>query len=126
MAAPHARAARLEREAAAALGTTRVTRRPRYTPAPDMFCKRLANGETVQGECKSRKHAPKLVTDALEQARRYTPDALPIAIVRPVGGRAVACMYLDDFARAIGTQLAAPPAQPPLLLVASAQKRARR
>ncbi len=102
MTAAHRRAARREREAAAALGTERVRFRPRFVAAPDVLPVRLPTGDVLQAEVKTTKRAPKRVLDALEQARKYTPDAIPVAVISQTGGAAIACLPLADFVRLLG------------------------
>ncbi len=92
-----------EQRAAKALGGVRVKRK-RGQSAPDVWAVRLPNGELLQPECKSRKRKSKVVEDALVQAARYTPAAIPVAVISSRGGRAIACVYLDDFAMLVGAQ----------------------
>jgi hypothetical protein len=92
-----------ERRAAKALGGVRVKRR-RGQKAPDIWAVRLPSGELLQPECKSRKRKSKLVEDALVQAANYTPTAIPVAVISSRGGRPIACVYLDDFAKLVGTK----------------------
>jgi hypothetical protein len=96
------RAARREEEAARVLGTVRVRYRPRHVSAPDALPQRLPDGTVLQVEIKSTKRPPKRILDALDQARRYTPDAVPIAVIAPFGGGAIACLPLVDLARLVG------------------------
>lgn len=100
---------RRERTAARALGTTRTTRRIGES-APDMAAVVLPNGETLQPEVKHRARLPALIVGALGQAARYTPGAVPVAIVSERGGPQLACLHLADFARLVG--LDTPPAPP--------------
>lgn len=55
-----------------------------------------------QLECKRRKRLPAMVTDALAQAKRYSPAAVPVAVLREHGGRALAVVELAVFARLLG------------------------
>jgi hypothetical protein len=101
MSASHDRARDLEHVTAKVLGTKRV-RRSRFEKAPDVFAVTLATGHTLQAECKTRKRVPKLILDALKQARGYTPDAIPLAVIRQKGGRAIACLDLRILAGLLG------------------------
>jgi len=103
---PMQRGFRREREAAAILGTRRIPRAYGLS-APDVEVVQLANGERLQPEVKHRKRLPALLVDALEQARRYTPNAIPMAVVSAYGGEAIACLPLRDLARLLG--IAEPP-----------------
>lgn len=98
---------RRERTAAKTLRTTR-THRARYQSAPDMPAVALPDGTMVQPEVKHRKSLPKLLTDALAQARRYSPSAEPLAIVSERGGPQLAVMELLTFARLVGLALDLP------------------
>jgi hypothetical protein len=102
MASSHNRAARREREAAKILGTERVRYRPRFVSAPDTQPVRLANGTILQPEVKDRKRLPKLITKALEQASRYRPGAIPLAILSERGGPPIVCLSLAAFAELLG------------------------
>lgn len=62
----------------------------------------LATGETIIAECKSRRRLPRLLTDALDQARRYAPGATPIAVLREAGSRALVALELEAFVRLVG------------------------
>lgn len=92
-----------EHRAALALGGVRVKRK-RGQRAPDVWAVRLPSGEVLQPECKSRKRKSKVVEDALVQAAGYTPSAIPVAVISSRGGRAIACVYLDDFTKLVGAQ----------------------
>jgi hypothetical protein len=98
----HARAARRERQLAATLGTTRIIRRSRYERAPDVVPFRLADGTVVQPESKSRVAIPKWLVEAIAQARRYTPGAVPLVVLASLGGEQLALLPLKDFARIAG------------------------
>lgn len=100
---------RRERTAAKALGSTRTVRRIGES-APDMATVVLPNGEVLQPEVKHRARLPALIVGALGQARRYSPDAVPLAVVSERGGPQLACLYLSDLARLLG--LDASPAVP--------------
>jgi predicted nucleic acid-binding protein len=119
MTATHRRAARLEERTATVLQTTRV-RRTRFESAPDVRPVTLASGLVLQPEAKTRARLPLVIGQALEQARRYLPDAIALAVIRQRGGRAIACLDLDDFARIAGIAPADLPAQLPLLLARKA------
>lgn len=109
MTAAHRRAAAREREAAKVLKTTRV-RRSRYQAAPDVELVQLADGARLSVEVKTRKRLPALLRAALAQARRYAPDAVPVAVVSETGGTALAVLELKAFAALVGL---APPPPPP-------------
>jgi hypothetical protein len=76
---------------------------------PDVAPIRLPSGEVLIPEAKSRKRLPRLLVDALEQARRYAPGATPIVVVREVGSRALVALELEAFVRLVGV---APEAMP--------------
>ncbi len=99
-----ARAARRERQGAEMLGTTRVVRTSRYERAPDAVPIRLKDGTVLQPECKSREVVPKWLLDSQEQARGYTPGAVPLTIIAPLGGELLALLPLKDLARILGIQ----------------------
>lgn len=114
MTAQHDTAARRERQAAAALGSTRVHRR-RGESAPDVLPLVLACGVELQPEVKSRKRLPRLVALALGQARRYRPGAVPLVAVYQAGtAGGIACLPLDAFARIAGLDVAKLPPPTPL------------
>jgi|CZKU01.1.fsa_nt_gi hypothetical protein len=98
----HDRGARRERQAAKALGVSRVRRRGER--APDVTALRLPDASVLQCEVKTRKRLPKLVLDALAQAERYSPSAIPIAVISQTGGGAIVCVKLADFVRLIGVK----------------------
>ncbi len=56
----------------------------------------------LQCEVKHRAKLPALIVGALGQAARYTPGAVPLAVVSERGGPQLACLYLIDFARLMG------------------------
>lgn len=96
------RGTRLERRTARILRTERVTR-ARGKSAPDVVAVRDRAGEAYQPECKSgARRLPAVVRKALEQARGYAPDAIPVAVIADVGGEAIACLPLVAFARLLG------------------------
>lgn len=115
MSAQSRRAANRERQAARALKTERVVFRPRYKPAPDVLPVRLPSGETLSPEVKTRKRLPKVITAALEQARRYCPSGIPVAVVSQTGGAALVALSLKDFCRLVGLQQSQPGQQLALL-----------
>ena len=92
---------RRERTAARALGSARTVRRIGES-APDMAPVTLPCGVVVQGEVKHRARLPALIVGALGQAARYTPGAVPVAIVSERNGPQLACLYLSDLARLLG------------------------
>jgi hypothetical protein len=111
----HARAARRERQAARALGNTRVVRE-RGESAPDALPARLPSGVTVQLEVKERVAPLRVVTRWFEQCQGYAaPGALPVLVVFAHGAPAddaLVVMRLADFRRVVG--LEAPSSQPAL------------
>ena len=98
---PMERGFRREREAAKILGTRRIPRAYGLS-APDVEVLQLASGERIQAEVKHRKRLPALLVGALEQALRYEPTAIPMAVVSEYGGQAIACLPLRDLARLLG------------------------
>jgi hypothetical protein len=84
-----------EARAAKALGGKRHVRATLLERAPDVDG---VEGWTV--ESKHRKRLPQLVTGALAQASGYAIlDARPVAVLHEHGSRrAIACLWLDDFA----------------------------
>jgi hypothetical protein len=77
----------------------------RFEPKADLEPVTLPCGLVVQAEVKSRKVLPKLITDALSQARRYEPGAIPMAIVNEMGGEAIACLPLKAFIAIAGIEI---------------------
>jgi hypothetical protein len=75
----------------------------------------LPTGDVLQAEVKSTKRAPKRILDALEQARRYAPSAVPVAVFSQTGGPAIACLPLADFVRLLGLKEPKPGEQLALL-----------
>lgn len=98
---------RREREAARALGSSRVVRQ-RGQRAPDVAAITLPSGEVLQPEVKHRKRLPRLLAAALSQALGYSPDAVPVAVVSEHRGAALAVLRLADFARLVGVELDVP------------------
>jgi hypothetical protein len=108
------RAARREGHAAAALGTRRVHRRVGES-APDVEAVRLPSGVVLGPEVKSRIALPKLLTGALDQARGYFPQAVPLAILYARGATdGVACVPLSAFVAMTGIDVATLPKATPL------------
>lgn len=96
------RAARREREAAAVLGSTRV-HRARGERAPDVEPIRFGDGTVVAvPEVKTRATLPKWLKKALEQARGYHEDAIPLVVLSETGGPAIAVIPLTDLATLVG------------------------
>lgn len=92
---------RRERTAARALGCTRNVRRIGES-APDMPPLTLPCGVVLQAEVKHRQRLPRLIVQALAQAARYTPGAVPLAVVSERNGAQLAALYLSDLARLLG------------------------
>jgi Holliday junction resolvase len=111
----HSRGARREREAASALGTTRVLRK-RGESAPDLDPVHLQNGMVLQPEVKNRAKLPRVVMLALEQAQSYRLDATPLVVVSQTGKPAIVCIALDAFSQIIGRSPVELPQQPSLPL----------
>jgi len=104
MSLPQTRAASRERECAKILGSARHIRKTKGK-APDVVAFRLANGDVVQPEVKNgMKRCPRVLVKALEQAKRYAPGAVPIAVFSDVGGHAIGCVDLKVLARWMGVQ----------------------
>ena len=96
------RGAALERATAKALGGQRV-RRSRFESAADLEPIELPCGLVVQCECKARAALPVLVTDALDQARKYAPEgAIPVAVLRAKGAAPMVVLSLEHFALIAG------------------------
>jgi hypothetical protein len=106
MARQHDRARRLEQRVADMVGGERVKYRPRFARMPDVWpVTHKPTGITLQFEAKSGKErTPKTVLAAVEQARGYTPGAVPVAVFGDVGGELIACLPLADLARLLGMQ----------------------
>ena len=116
MAGQHRRAARRERQAADLFGTVRVKKKDRYDAVPDVLPVRLASGEVLSIEVKTFGNGLKKVRDALDQARRYTPSAVPVAVCSKTGEEPVACLPAKDLARVLGlSELGEAPRQLALL-----------
>jgi hypothetical protein len=98
------RAAKLERDAAKALGGRRTAKIGARGSRPDVSAIRLACGVVLIPEAKARKRLPRVITDALDQARRYAPGCEPLAVLRELGGRALVVLELHAFARIAGVE----------------------
>ena len=97
------RARDCEKQAADMLRTQRKQFRGRYERAPDMASVRLSTGVLLQPECKERETAiPKWMRDGLDQASRYCPGAVPLLVVKQLGGRPLAVIDLEMFAELVG------------------------
>lgn len=100
MSLPQNRAAAREREAAKIFGSKRFVRTTPKGRAPDVLPFTLETGEIVQPEVKNgMKRLPRELVKALEQARSYAPDAVPMAVFSDVGGEAIACVPAKALAR---------------------------
>ena len=106
MSIEQARAASRERKAAKIFGTTRVVRKAKGR-LPDAIPFELKTGECVQLEVKNgMKRCPRVLVKALDQAKAYTPEAIPIAVFSDVGGTDIACVAAKDLARWMGIEVA--------------------
>ncbi len=123
------RAAARERAAGKVLGVRRVWR-DRGESAPDLVPVEVA-GVVLQPEVKHRAKLPAYLVAALEQAKRYAPEAEPLAVISAHGGSALAVVDLRVFARLVGLEVASelprprrrrPPSQPQLDLFAAERK----
>ena len=101
MSRAHRRGADAERAVARALGTTRTRNRSRFETAPDMEPVRLESGVTLVVESKARGSVPRWLVGAVEQAARYLPSAVPVAVVSGAGVR-LAVLHLADLAALLG------------------------
>lgn len=113
MSKAHRRGADLERLAAKALGSRRVLRAIGES-AGDVELARLPSGLEVSAECKKRRKGIALVTKALEQARRYHPTAIPLAVIAAFGKQPIVALSLSDFRRLVGLAPSDAPEQPSL------------
>lgn len=116
MSATSARAARRERQTAAALGTERVKRK-RGERAPDVKPIRVQTGHILQAECKSRVKLPRIAKLALEQARGYLQSAIPLSVVFEKGAEGrdgIVSLRLGDFAALVGLDVNALPEPQPV------------
>src|SRR5262245_42194331 len=109
MSLPQKRAADRERKAARILGTKRVVRKKedKNKPLPDAepfeIKEGLGTGDWVQPEVKNgMKRVPQALVNALDQAKGYSPEFVPLAVFSDVGGTDIGCVYLTDLARYMG------------------------
>jgi hypothetical protein len=86
--------------------------RQRGERAPDVRAVVLPSGEVLGPEVKSRKRLPRVLVGALEQASRYYPAAIPVALVAELGGRMLAVLDARSFARLVGVAPEALPTKP--------------
>jgi hypothetical protein len=96
------RAARRELEAARMLGVKRTTYRLKFESKADTELVKLPCGTVLTVEVKSRKHLPKLLTNALAQAQRYEPAAVPAVVISELGGEALVVLPLRVFREIAG------------------------
>lgn len=97
------RAADRERSASRVLGVRRVWR-AHGESAPDLEAVEV-RGVVLQPEIKTRAALPAYLARALEQARRYNPDAEPLAVISARCGRALAVIDLRTFALLVGLEI---------------------
>jgi hypothetical protein len=127
MSAQSKRADRAEERAARILGTARLGGTRKRESVPDAEPVRLADGRLLQPEVKSCLRLPKRLTAALEQARRYCPDAIPLAVFSERGQRgALAVLDAGIFAELLGLRDPAAGNQLALALVEPSARRGRR
>lgn len=82
----------LERYVARVLGGERVTRGADFSKsAPDV------SHEYFTIECKYRTSSFKPIYDAMEQAKQYDGDKVPLVVIRRKGKKALAVVELEDF-----------------------------
>ncbi len=100
----HGRGYRGEKRVEALTGAERVKFRQRYESRPDFLpLRHEPSGELLQLESKAGLACiPRRILKDLEQARGYTPDAVPVAVYSDVRGDAVACLPLEALARLLG------------------------
>lgn len=112
-----------EVRAAARLGVARVGGSKKRERVPDTLPVRLSDGRLLQPEVKARKHLPKALTNALEQARRYAPTSEPLAVFFAKGERkGIVVLDLDFFIGLVGIREPIAKKQLELLLVAPAER----
>lgn len=88
----------LERDAATALGGQRNSRGDDFSRSDCDVSHPL-----FSIECKYRKSLPKLLTEALAQAKRYNHKKVPIAVLKERGQRgAIVALSLADFQDLLG------------------------
>jgi hypothetical protein len=120
MTAANRRGAYREQETADKLGGERIKYRPRYQRSPDVVPIRFADGTVVVPESATRKKLPSLIVTKMRQAAGYVEGAVPLVVLSETGGRAIACMPLEDFARLVG--LRSPPDGEQLVLLGGLRK----
>jgi hypothetical protein len=127
MSAASKRADRAEERAARILGTARLGGTRKQERVADAEPVRLADGRLLQPEVKSCLRLPKRLTAALDQARRYCPDAIPLAVFSERGQRgALAVLDAEVLAELLGIRDPAAGEQLALALVEpSARKESR-
>lgn len=113
MSAASRRGSNLERKAAKALGSKRVLRAIGES-AGDIECVRLPCGLELSAECKKRESLPALIRGAMDQARRYLPNAIPCAILAGFGEQPVIVLPLSAFREIAGLAPSEAPTQPSL------------
>jgi hypothetical protein len=115
---------RAEEKACKVLGTTRLGGKKKKERVPDAMPIRLSDGRLLQPEVKYRKNLPKMLTDAIEQARRYAPTSEPIAVFfSRESKKGVVVIDADAFALLVGIREPAARKQLELYLVAPGEKR---
>ncbi len=102
----HRRGAAAELAVARALGTTRTRNRSRFESKPDMEPVTLESGAVLSIESKARGSVPRWLVGAVEQAARYLPSAVPVAVVSGAGVR-LAVLRLEDLAALVGLRATA-------------------
>jgi hypothetical protein len=99
------RVADVERRAAKLVKTKRNTWRKRHEKKADMPPIRAWNGDAIQCDAKSKRTAiSKRVRADLDACRAYSPHAIPVLLVYPLGGEPIAILPAADFARLAGIQ----------------------
>ena len=102
-----------ERAVAKALGVERTRHRGRFESAPDVAPVLLASGHTLTVESKARGSVPRWLVGAVEQAAKYLPSAIPVAVVSGAGAR-LAVLRLEDLAALVGLRAVTPQGVLPL------------
>lgn len=103
----HRKGANADRAVAKTLRTERVTGRERFESAPDVRPVRLPSGAMLTIESKARSRVPRWLVAAVEQAAKYLPGAVPVAVVSG-GPRRLAVLPLIDLARLVGLRALEP------------------
>jgi len=98
----HRRAADRERQAANILGIKRIAHRPTFVSMPDLEPIRFENGMVLQPEVATRARLPALLKKKVAQARKYSPDAVPLVVISERGGDPYAFLPLVRFAELVG------------------------